>query len=294
MSDVAFQYAWPAEPLRGSLFVYWEVTIGDGAPVKDLLLPYWATMRFPLGGTWSHGETPDRLEAIGAEPLLHGLTDQARWIAGQGGKVFCIVLFPLFWNAVPEAKGADYANRVAALDAVIGARADDLHRLLLGSDSFEDRCARADSWFADWLAQVPPSPRAPHVMALMAALNDPEVDSVAQLCARLDLPQARLARLALRYYGFPAKALLRRERFLRMLFTMERRPYAEWRDFIDTQYVDQSHMIRDFKDFTGMSPSHYFDLERPILSVAAEAIRKFLAGESGPATHAVRRINEDD
>ncbi|MBK8630733.1 MAG: AraC family transcriptional regulator [Sphingomonadales bacterium] len=294
MTDVAFQYAWPAAPLRGSLHVYWEVTVGTGGPVKDLLLPYGATMRFPLAGRWWHGESPAKLHKIDGQALFHGLTDEARWIGGSGGKAFCIVLFPLFWSALPDARAADYANKVCPLSELIGARADDLHQHLKDAASFEERCARADRWFSEWLCALPPDPRNAHVAGLMAALNDPDVNSVAMLCARLDLPQARLARLALRFFGFPAKTLLRRERFLRMLFTMERRPYAEWPDFIDAQYVDQSHLIRDFKDFTGMAPGQYFDLERPILSVAAEAIRKFLAGEAGPATHAVRRINDDE
>jgi hypothetical protein len=74
--------------------------------------------------------------------------------------------------------------------------------------------------------------------------------------------------LSKRGFGFPPKLLLRRQRFLRMLGTLHARPYDEWPDFIDPQYVDQSHMIRDFGFFLGMPPRRYFAMDRPILRAA--------------------------
>jgi hypothetical protein len=52
-------------------------------------------------------------------------------------------------------------------------------------------------------------------------------------------------------------------------------------------------MIRDFKDFTGLAPSQYFDLERPILGVAAREILKFLAETGGPLHPTVERFGKD-
>lgn len=292
-APVAFRYAWPAPALRGGVFVYWEVTIGTGTPPVDLLLPYWATMRFPIAGDWLHGETHQHIGPVPPGPLFHGLTNRATWIGGSGGSVFCIVLFPMFWASRPGLSASDFANKVTGLSAVLGEDAARLGDALKGCAGFEERVRAADIWLDDFFERNPPSSRDRRAGMLMQALNDPEADSVANLCARLGLSQTQLSRIAMRCYGFTPKLLIRRERFLRMLFTMERRPYAEWPDFIDAQYVDQSHMIRDFKDFTGLTPGQYFALERPILSVAAEAIKHFLAGEAEPASTAIRRIRED-
>jgi AraC-like DNA-binding protein len=54
------------------------------------------------------------------------------------------------------------------------------------------------------------------------------------------------------------KSLLIRHRLARMLATLEQRPYAELRHFLDLGYCDQSHFIRDFKSFFGMPPTRYF------------------------------------
>lgn len=47
---------------------------------------------------------------------------------------------------------------------------------------------------------------------------------------------------------------------------MEGMSVGQWPHFLDPQYVDQSHMIRDFHKFIGMSPTQYFAMERPLLA----------------------------
>jgi methylphosphotriester-DNA--protein-cysteine methyltransferase len=97
-----------------------------------------------------------------------------------------------------------------------------------------------------------------HLAGLIGQLlENPDVMSVSQLCAATGISHARLIRLCRRAFGFPPKFLLRRARFQRMLAAIEERSYQEWRDFIDPQYVDQSHLIRDFHYFLGMPPSRY-------------------------------------
>jgi methylphosphotriester-DNA--protein-cysteine methyltransferase len=97
-----------------------------------------------------------------------------------------------------------------------------------------------------------------HVAGLIEKLlENPEMMTVGQLCAATGISHARLIRLCRRAFGFPPKFLLRRARFQRMLAAIDARPYQEWRDFIDPQYVDQSHLIRDFHYFLGMPPSRY-------------------------------------
>lgn len=95
------------------------------------------------------------------------------------------------------------------------------------------------------------------VRQLVAALEDPEITSVAELSAQLRLSLASLRRLCARAFGLTPKGLIRRYRFARMLLALEHRPYREWRQFIDLAYCDQSHFIRDCHCFLGMAPSHY-------------------------------------
>ena len=106
-------------------------------------------------------------------------------------------------------------------------------------------------------------------------LADPDIGTVEQLCDQLDMTQSRLARLCRSIYGETPKKLLRRARFGRMLEALARHPYAEWRSFIDPNYFDQSHFIRDFRHFLGVPPSRYLALPD---EVQAACVARFAIG----------------
>ncbi len=93
---------------------------------------------------------------------------------------------------------------------------------------------------------------------LQRLLRHPDITTAGQLADALGLSPVQLKRLCRRLYGVAPKSLLIRHRLARMLATLEQRPYAELRQFLDLGYCDQSHFIRDFKAFFGMPPTRYF------------------------------------
>ena len=72
----------------------------------------------------------------------------------------------------------------------------------------------------------------------------------------------------------PGHALfdVRRQRFLRSLSQYMLDPSLRWLGTLDWQYHDQSHFVRDFRRFMGMSPSAYAKLDKPLLTAAAVAL----------------------
>ena len=115
------------------------------------------------------------------------------------------------------------------------------------------------------------APVDPAIAALNAALVDPEMIAVADLAERLDMNVRSLERLCRRAFGFPPKLLLRRQRFLRSLERFMLDPSLKWLGVLGSHYHDQSHFVRDFRRFMGMSPSDYAKVEKPLLSAAAQA-----------------------
>ncbi len=95
------------------------------------------------------------------------------------------------------------------------------------------------------------------VRKLQALLENPDVTRVSQLCDALELSHARTARFCKQVYGETPKAMLRKHRLSRMLEALDHRPYSEWRDFLCLSYYDQSHLIREFQHFLGMSPTQF-------------------------------------
>jgi len=58
--------------------------------------------------------------------------------------------------------------------------------------------------------------------------------------------------------GMSPKLFLRIQRFDRLLARVSRASEVQWANVAaDHGYYDQSHFIRDFRDFTGMTPSVY-------------------------------------
>jgi AraC-like DNA-binding protein len=112
-------------------------------------------------------------------------------------------------------------------------------------------------FFGTRLGAVPASHSFDTETKLDTLLRDPDMISVRQLSVEMGMSEARVSRLCRRSFGVTPKLLLRSYRFTRMLAQLDVRPYSEWRDFLDPQYVDQSHFIREFRFFTGLTPSAY-------------------------------------
>lgn len=267
MAGVAVRFAVPAERLRPFLSTYWEMSISGDGVVDDMMHPEWANIRVPIDGQWLFGPSSEALVDV-RSAIIHGPTSRPTFVRGRAGKAFGIGVLPTGWNRFWCAEASDHADRFTPLETVMGAGANALQAALHGAPDFEARVGVADTFMLDMLERAKAAPNDAQVQALFQVLIDPASATVEQITSTLGLPQSRLARLSKRGFGFPPKLLLRRQRFLRMLGTLHARPYDEWPDFLDPQYVDQSHMIRDFQRFLGLAPSHYFALRRPMLEAA--------------------------
>jgi AraC-like DNA-binding protein len=286
MAGVAVRFAVPDERLRPFLSTYWEMSISGDGSVDDMMHPEWANIRVPIDGHWHFGPSGDSLVHV-RNAIIHGPTSRPTFVRGRAGRAFGIGVLPTGWNRFWHADASDYADRFAPLEAILGARAGSLETALQEAPDFERRIEIADSSMLGLLDTATAAHDDAQVRALFQILIDPASATVEQITSTLGLPQSRLARLSKRGFGFPPKLLLRRQRFLRMLGTLHARPYDEWPDFLDPQYVDQSHMIRDFQRFLGLAPSRYFALQRPMLEAATKG-RAELLGQPLQGLHPPR------
>jgi AraC-like DNA-binding protein len=275
-STVSVRYSFPDPRLFEFMPAMGEINIAPGGEALDLIPPDMASISVTLSGQWFHGMDAGSLEPSGATAMLHGPTSRARWYHGVDGAGFMIALHPLAWPVLLGHKASDFADKSVPLATVLEGAEVAFITALSAADRFEARIAAANAFFLS-LRRCPVKPElAATIMAFRQALADPDCASVDELAMRVGLPQTRLARLARSCFGFPPKLLIQRERFRRMLHRADAHSYAEWRAFIEGQYVDQSHMIRDFRRFLGLSPSRYFALDRPIVGAAFAEARRLL------------------
>ena len=273
-APIHFEFAPPAPALASALLIYWEVSATVTEPVIDQMHPDWANIRFKLSGEWEYGASRAKLAQVQEFATITGPTSVGQWARVQEGSGFCVTLLPTGWLRLTDADASAFTNRIRPLTDLLGDQSVALSRDIAAAETFTQRVEVANAFFARMWAKTPPHPREAAIAAIDAALLDPACATVEDLMQRTGLPQHSLMRLTKRAYGLSSKLLLRRERFLRMLRTMEIRSFQEWPDFLDPQYVDQSHMIRDFKYFLGLSPSQYFKLSRPMLESSLLAMQK--------------------
>ena len=273
--------ALPAEPLRPYITAYYTTHIESDTPVEDWLYPEWGNIRLIYSGGFDCYRVdvpPYRVDF----PLVQGPTSKPIHVSSKHVRVVGIGLLPSAFSHLVHVDVSRYADTYVPVAELLGEGADDFARSVAAATSEDEQFERCDAFFLGLLARAKPRRRTQQVLALHRLLNDPESDAVEQLCAQLGLSSARLSRLCRTGFGFTPKLLLRRQRFLRILGALHSRPYGEWRDFVDPQYSDQSHMIREFKYFMGLSPSQYLALPRPIQLAAvpkrAEVVGRPLQG----------------
>ncbi|MEM7667035.1 MAG: helix-turn-helix domain-containing protein [Pseudomonadota bacterium] len=283
---VTLRFALPSADLRPYVTTYYrtEVATSPSEPVlEDYLHPEWPNLRFMDAGLSQ--------SAIGAAPLsdtpafaVAGPTSRATRFRSRSGKSWGIGLMPLGWAAFVDAPAGDYADRVVdgMVDPALSAFRPLARALSNSSGSFAEELALIEAHIESLVGKEARDAQA--ITAINTALVDPELSTVADLAAKVDMNIRSLERLSRRAFGFTPKLLLRRQRFLRSLAQFMLDPSLKWLSTLDHQYHDQAHFVRDFRRFMGMSPSAYAKLEKPFLIAAARA-RMEIAGEAVQGLH---------
>ena len=114
----------------------------------------------------------------------------------------------------------------------------------------------------------PVSPN-PVIERMQQALVSSNIDTVQGFADELGVAERTFARLCLKVFGFSPKRLLRRQRFLRTLADIGDRLDQPLSTLLDGGYYDQSHFIREFKAYMGMTPLAYYHSPRQMMRRAA-------------------------
>jgi AraC-like DNA-binding protein len=82
---------------------------------------------------------------------------------------------------------------------------------------------------------------------------------IAELASEIGISRQHLARQFLHHVGISPKAFARVMRFRRVIERLGHREEVEWADVaLEHGYYDQSHLIADFRELAGTTPSFHF------------------------------------
>lgn len=288
---VRIRFALPEAALRPYVTAYYRTDISCAAHtpwLEDWLHPEWVNLRFlakvPAQSVIGPG-APEPCPAF----AVTGPTSRAMRFRLGSGRSWGIGLLPLGWARLfPGMAAGDLADRFVdgAADPRFAAFVPLAGALAASDGDYAAEVAIIAAHMERIFADAPPIDPAqePAILALNAALVDPDCIAVSDLAERLGMTVRSLERLSCRAFGFPPKLLLRRQRFLRSLSRFMLDPSLKWIGALDSHYHDQSHFVRDFRRFMGMSPSDYARAPKPLLVAAAQA-RAAVLGEAVQGLH---------
>lgn len=273
----------PAEKLRPYLSAYYFTDLDAGEPVADLMHPEWGNVRVTMTGYWTFESARTSANSNDMAVRLYGPTSYTTKIMGYPPtRTASAGILPLGWAHLVGLPAHRYADRIVPLSEAWGDEAHVLWRELYCARDDAAICALLDDFFERRLALRPDPP--PLLVQAHALLLDPAVSTAQEFASRLGLSGRHVARLSLDMFGFPPKLLLRRQRFLRTLHVMRSRRNEPWATLLDETYYDQSHFVRDFQRFMGMSPTDYFARQRVLLDPAAP-MRERVIGQTLQGLH---------
>jgi len=291
---IFFRYHKPSVALRSFVRSYYaiEADVPPGFVLNDLLVPELANVRIILKGSISLSFPDGKTTQVPETSLLLGPTSRAIRLTSIGPlRVFGIGLLPAGLASlvgIPADLLADGQHLLA--DLVGPARDRALRETVREASSSQAMAEAADRALIDWRRDRRHMERLRTIDRLVRG-NDPL--SVDGLASAVGVSARQLERQCFNHFGFAPKLLLRRERFIRAMDTLRRNEQAKWLDAAGPDFYDQSHFIREFRYFTGVTPGTYLASRRLLTQGAFDALTELGASIRPERPNATRIIGQN-
>lgn len=164
-----------------------------------------------------------------------------------------------------------YNNQVADYSDLAGASVNMLHNQLLETDAWADRIELLDSFLLHRLSLSDRRLRRAAVVGdiMRVFKQDDFFDRIDDVACQYGITSRYLQKLFLKHTGLTPKLYRRINRFQHSLRLLSKRETPLTSIAYDCGYFDQSHFIREFKSFTGLTPSSYPAVNSSITSIVS-------------------------
>lgn len=255
----------PSPPLAPFVEAIWGVR-GRGPFGREVILPNGATelmINFgPRQRVHAYGERP--VDESFGEAWLAGIQEEPLTIGSSDGCDHLSVRFrPGGAHAFFALPASEVAGRVLDLDLVLGAAARSLRDRLGELRDDAARVCACEAWLLERLRSVHPYyTTIRHALDLVRGSGF--TTSVADLCERLGLSNRHLIEQFRRVVGLTPKTMARIERFRAVVEATKERECIDWSGLAYRfHFADQPHLVREFKRFSGVSPTRFLARRAP-------------------------------
>jgi len=261
----------PPAQFEGCFTTFYHLTLEMDDPdarVTDYLQPEWANIRFFCGdgpvaeiGAIRISGAPFVASGPSALPCRFTLGPVRMWGAG---------FLPLGWARFMPSDARSCANMIC--DGTVHPTFQ--HFAGLGDVLCNPQIGMDEQFEAIVTAMTQamrPTRDDARIRRVHGELVNGEHQSVRDLADACAMSIRTLERVAMKYFGFSPKLLMRRQRFMRSLTTFMLQRGSRWTEAMDEHYHDQAQFTREFHEFMTMNPTEYAALDHPILTSFMEA-----------------------
>jgi AraC-like DNA-binding protein len=192
-----------------------------------------------------------------APAVLIGPTMAAYALEAEAGtRAFGIGILPRGWQALFGVSAEEIANRVVDLSALAGRAARAAGEEIMNARDLPEMAAAADRFFA-LLLERRATQRAAYPSGLEQWLLNPDDLDLDSLLALMDVSRRQTDRIAKQFFGASPKTLQRKYRALRAADRILFGGAKDWMEAAGPSFYDQSHFIKEFREFLGATPRGY-------------------------------------
>ncbi len=272
---VSLRYFAPAPPLRPLLSSYYLFE-ADAPSLCDTLRAELPQVRFVVRGTGTFRYGAEAAVPVPPANLSGPSTVPLTFRAEGPVRLFGAGIRPAGWSAMIGESAGLLADRVVDLVEVAGGAALAAWLRMAEARRVREMIEAADSFFLflSLRGRPPPFWFTQTADAWLAGSPSPAVDD---LVSAVGMSARQVERLCLRLYGAPPKLLARKYRALKAAVRLALDPAGTWRTAAGGAFYDQSHFIREFRTFIGMTPGAFLRADLPRINRLTIAGRQTLA-----------------
>ncbi|WP_379547527.1 helix-turn-helix domain-containing protein [Qipengyuania sp. DSG2-2] len=256
----------PGEDLAPYIRRYYifEAELPDEMVIEDFLLSETAFIRILLDGDWK-GEVEPGVWDRPSDTLLFGANERPFPVRVKGSfKVLGIAIRPCGWKALFPWPHHKFRDNLFPLSELWGDLATTMEAELKAADGDDAIIACMEDTIRTRLAQVGTRETDDAMAQLEAIARTDSKMLVEEVAARANLSTRQLERRCRDTFGLTPKAVLRRSRFLDMATAMRGFSSPSETDLAALRYFDQSHLNKEFKRFTRMTPKQFEKAVTPL------------------------------
>lgn len=267
MSDIQLDYRVPSPDLADHVTLFYNFR-ADVPWFEDMERADYAQFRFRLSPGFAAYYFPTGEKYAGPIHVVGPTSGATRCRVEGPVRLFGFGITPAGWAAMLGGDASDMLDDAMEIGANLRPRAEAAFRAIAATENMDERVLIAEALVREFTCRATRESVsfAHQVDEWLEGSTSPDIDD---LIVVTGLSRRQVERKCNALYGAPPKLLARKYRALRAAVAMCRGDIS-FDDAVGRGFYDQSHLIREVKQFTGLTPKQIRDRPTALAEITVQ------------------------